>query len=200
MTVLTWSDDRVEQLKKLWESGLSASQIAAELGNVTRNAVIGKVHRLGLSGRAKSPSTAAPRQRKARPAQQMMRVSRPVSRGNTALAHVFEVEVEADPIATTTWCRSASGCAAGVERGHLPLAGRRSLEPGILLLRRQGAHRPALLRAPFARRLSAGCRSSPPPGQAADKVSLTQGVALRTRTPWPQAFVIMPRWASSAFQ
>ena len=44
MTVLTWSDDRVEQLKKLWEAGLSASQIAAELGNVTRNAVIGKVH------------------------------------------------------------------------------------------------------------------------------------------------------------
>jgi GcrA cell cycle regulator len=54
MTVLTWTDDRVEQLKKLWEGGLSASQIAAELGNVTRNAVIGKVHRLGLSGR---PST-----------------------------------------------------------------------------------------------------------------------------------------------
>src|SRR6266436_6301104 len=74
MTVLTWSDDRVEQLKKLWESGLSASQIAAELGSVTRNAVIGKVHRLGLSGRAKSPSSAAPRQRKARPAQHMMRV------------------------------------------------------------------------------------------------------------------------------
>jgi GcrA cell cycle regulator len=99
MTVMTWSDDRVEQLKKLWEAGLSASQIAAELGNVTRNAVIGKVHRLGLSGRAKSPSSAAPRQRKARPAQHMMRVSRPVSRGNTALAHAFEVELEPDPIA-----------------------------------------------------------------------------------------------------
>ena len=99
MTVLTWSDDRVEQLKKLWEGGLSASQIAAELGNVTRNAVIGKVHRLGLSGRAKSPSSAAPRPRKARPAQHMMRVARPVSRGNTALAHVFEVELEPDPIA-----------------------------------------------------------------------------------------------------
>jgi GcrA cell cycle regulator len=93
MTVLTWTDDRVEQLKKLWEAGLSASQIAAELGNVTRNAVIGKVHRLGLSGRAKSPSSAA------RPAQHMMRVSRPVSRGNTALAHAFEVEMEPDPIA-----------------------------------------------------------------------------------------------------
>jgi len=99
MTVLTWSDDRVEQLKKLWEAGLSASQIAAELGNVTRNAVIGKVHRLGLSGRAKSPATAAPRQRKAaRPAQPMMRVARPVARGNTALAQVFEVEAEPDPV------------------------------------------------------------------------------------------------------
>lgn len=99
MTVMTWTDDRVEQLKKLWEGGLSASQIAAELGNVTRNAVIGKVHRLGLSGRAKSPSSAAPRPRKARPAQHMMRVSRPVSRGNTALAHSYDVEVEqADPV------------------------------------------------------------------------------------------------------
>ena len=99
MTVLTWSDDRVDQLKKLWEAGLSASQIAAELGNVTRNAVIGKVHRLGLSGRAKSPATAVPRPRKARPAAQMMRVSRPMSRGNTALAQAFEIELEPDPIA-----------------------------------------------------------------------------------------------------
>nr|CAE30214.1 conserved unknown protein [Rhodopseudomonas palustris CGA009] len=99
MTALTWTDERVEQLKKLWEGGLSASQIAAELGNVTRNAVIGKVHRLGLSGRAKSPTSAAPRPRKARPVQQMMRVTRPVARGNTALAHAFEVEAEPDPIA-----------------------------------------------------------------------------------------------------
>src|SRR6201996_4516168 len=99
MTVLTWSDERVEQLKKLWESGLSASQIAAELGNVTRNAVIGKVHRLGLSGRAKTPASAAPRQRKARPAQHMVRMSRPMSRANPALAQAFEVELEPDPIA-----------------------------------------------------------------------------------------------------
>ena len=48
-------------LKKLWTEGLSASQIAAELGGITRNAVIGKVHRLGLSGRAKSPLQRAPR-------------------------------------------------------------------------------------------------------------------------------------------
>jgi GcrA cell cycle regulator len=46
-----WTDERVELLKKLWQDGLSASQISKQLGAVTRNAVIGKVHRLGLSGR-----------------------------------------------------------------------------------------------------------------------------------------------------
>jgi GcrA cell cycle regulator len=58
-----WTEERVELLKKLWLEGLSASQIAAALGDgVTRNAVIGKVHRLKLSGRAK-PVSAAPRAR-----------------------------------------------------------------------------------------------------------------------------------------
>ena len=61
---MSWTDERVEQLTKLWGEGLSASQIAKELGGVTRNAVIGKVHRLGLSGRAK-PSNAGSRPRKA---------------------------------------------------------------------------------------------------------------------------------------
>ncbi|MEO5807526.1 GcrA family cell cycle regulator [Devosia sp.] len=64
-----WTDERVETLKKLWMEGLSASQIAGELGQgVTRNAVIGKVHRLKLSARAK-PTNSAPRARPAaRPA------------------------------------------------------------------------------------------------------------------------------------
>lgn len=60
---MSWTDERVEMLKKLWADGLSASQIAAELGGVTRNAVIGKVHRLGLAGRAKSTRTSTPRPR-----------------------------------------------------------------------------------------------------------------------------------------
>jgi GcrA cell cycle regulator len=93
---MTWTDERVELLKKLWADGLSASQIAAELGGITRNAVIGKVHRLGLSGRAKSPSSASPRPRKARQTH-MMRVSRPAMRGNTALAHAYAYDVDADP-------------------------------------------------------------------------------------------------------
>jgi GcrA cell cycle regulator len=48
---MSWTDERVELLKKMWIEGQSASQIAKELGGVTRNAVIGKVHRLGLSNR-----------------------------------------------------------------------------------------------------------------------------------------------------
>lgn len=55
-----WNDERVELLKRLWADGLSASQIAKQLGGVTRNAVIGKVHRLGLAGRA-APSRPAKR-------------------------------------------------------------------------------------------------------------------------------------------
>ena len=61
MTQLNWTDDRVEQLKNLWTEGLSASQIARALGGVTRNAVIGKVHRLGLAGRASPSRSERPR-------------------------------------------------------------------------------------------------------------------------------------------
>ena len=56
-----WTEERVEQLKQLWTEGLSASQIARQLGGVTRNAVIGKVHRLGLAGRATPARAERPR-------------------------------------------------------------------------------------------------------------------------------------------
>ena len=94
---MSWTDERVESLKKLWSDGLSASQIAAELGGITRNAVIGKVHRLGLSGRAKSTSSASPRPRKARSSTHMLRIGRGSIRGNTALALAYEIEAEAAP-------------------------------------------------------------------------------------------------------
>jgi len=58
MSQAAWSDDRVTTLKTLWLGGQSAAQIAKTLGQVTRNAVIGKIHRLGLSGRA---NASAPR-------------------------------------------------------------------------------------------------------------------------------------------
>jgi GcrA cell cycle regulator len=59
MSQAVWSDDRVTTLTLLWRDGQSASQIAKALGAVTRNAVIGKIHRLGLSGRP-APSLPAP--------------------------------------------------------------------------------------------------------------------------------------------
>jgi GcrA cell cycle regulator len=93
-----WTEERVELLKKLWADGLSASQIAAELGGITRNAVIGKVHRLGLSGRAKRPSSASPRPRKARTSGHMMRMNRSAIRGNTALAYDYAQEPEPELI------------------------------------------------------------------------------------------------------
>lgn len=65
---MSWTDERVETLKKMWGEGQSASQIAKELGGVTRNAVIGKVHRLGLSNRAGTGATAAKAEAKAKPA------------------------------------------------------------------------------------------------------------------------------------
>lgn len=58
---MSWTDERVETLKRMWAEGQSASQIAKELGGVTRNAVIGKVHRLGLSNRNDdTPEATAP--------------------------------------------------------------------------------------------------------------------------------------------
>jgi GcrA cell cycle regulator len=91
-----WNDERVELLKKLWADGLSASQIAAQLGGVTRNAVIGKVHRLGLSGRAKTPSSSVPRVRKPRQATMRPRMR---YHGNAALAPQYDLEPDLDPLA-----------------------------------------------------------------------------------------------------
>ena len=113
---MSWTDERVEQLRKLWLDGKSASQIAAELANgITRNAVIGKVHRLGLSGRVKSPGQPAPRPRPARPpsashgggashgatgvqrSQSAPRAAAPMTRGATALAFA-PARAEAEPV------------------------------------------------------------------------------------------------------
>jgi len=161
---MTWTDERVENLKKLWSDGLSASQIAAELGGITRNAVIGKVHRLGLSGRAKSPTSAAPRPRKARANSQMLRVSRPSVRGKHRARPCL---------------RDRSGAGGGARqqhhsarpapqhprphRGDLPVADRGPGQRGILLLRRPDADELAVLRLSFAGRLSAGRRPPPRP-------------------------------------
>lgn len=94
---MAWNDERVELLKKLWSEGLSASQIAGRLGGVTRNAVIGKVHRLGLSGRA---TTARLKSHRPRPRTQVVakRLAKPAQRfaqtGNPAVRALYQPEAE----------------------------------------------------------------------------------------------------------
>ncbi len=96
---MSWTDERVELLRKLWNEGLSASQVAAELGTgVTRNAVIGKIHRLGLAERAKTPSAPRPRAAKAPRSQQpAARTSSHSVMGNVALALSPRLIVAAAP-------------------------------------------------------------------------------------------------------
>lgn len=70
---MSWTDERIERLKELWSRGMTASQIADELGGVSRNAVIGKAHRLGLQSRPSpvkpnEPVSAKPRSRPVAPA------------------------------------------------------------------------------------------------------------------------------------
>jgi GcrA cell cycle regulator len=85
-----WTDERVELLKKLWLEGLSASQIAGVLGEgVTRNAVIGKVHRLKLTGRAK-PASSAPRARTAPRAPSVRRISTGSQRPSSGIASMMK--------------------------------------------------------------------------------------------------------------
>lgn len=62
---MSWTDERIDTLKRMWDSGMTATQIAEELGGVSRNAVIGKAHRLGLQSR---PSPVKANEAKAAPA------------------------------------------------------------------------------------------------------------------------------------
>ena len=93
---MSWTDERVETLKKMWGEGHSASQIAKELGGVTRNAVIGKVHRLGLSNRsggagaAKTAAKEKPATAKAAPKSKAAAKSEP-AQTNMIVQHVPHV-------------------------------------------------------------------------------------------------------------
>lgn len=94
---MSWTDERVEALKKLWQEGLSASQIAGRIGGVTRNAVIGKVHRLGLAGRATTSRMKSHRPRRT-PAPQKQRPANGKPRfqqvGNPAFRQLYQADSE----------------------------------------------------------------------------------------------------------
>jgi GcrA cell cycle regulator len=111
---MSWTDERVELLKKLWSEGLSASQIAGRIGSVSRNAVIGKVHRLGLSGRATTSrmKTHRPRTRIANPKRAVK--PRFATPGNPIVRALYSAEPETvQPV---------------VEELVIPLAERKSIQ------------------------------------------------------------------------
>lgn len=114
---MSWNDERVELLKKLWAEGLSASQIAGRIGAVTRNAVIGKVHRLGLSGRATTTRLKShrPRPRTAVAKRPPVNNNKPrfQSAGNTALRMLYQ---DSEPYV------------APVEELEIPLAERKYIQ------------------------------------------------------------------------
>ena len=92
---MSWNDERVDALKKLWSDGLSASQIAGRLGGVTRNAVIGKVHRLGLAGRATTSRMKSHRPRvRSQSVKRLMKARPPLNIGNPAFRSLYLADSE----------------------------------------------------------------------------------------------------------
>ena len=91
---MSWTEERIDRLKAMWTKGATASQIADELGGVSRNAVIGKAHRLGLEAR---PSPVKPGEEKsvakraAAPARPASRTARPKADPPSASAHAADV-------------------------------------------------------------------------------------------------------------
>jgi GcrA cell cycle regulator len=178
---MSWTDERVETLKRMWAEGQSASQIAKELGGVTRNAVIGKVHRLGLSNRAGEGASMADEAEAAAPAAPKPEVAakpaepaapKPAPKPAAERPAPAAAPVVAAPaFGQRDFARGAglgprSGKARqetdadGTDRTDLQMADRRSGNRGFLVLR-SAVHRwQTLLRGPCRRRLPADERAA----------------------------------------
>ena len=103
LSPMSWTDERIETLRKLWEKGLTASQIADDLGGVSRNAVIGKAHRLGLKSRP-SPVKSAEEPVVASPAPRAAAQERPARPTPKAVAR----PAEAAPVAPRPTSKSSA--------------------------------------------------------------------------------------------
>ena len=95
---MNWTDERVELLRKLWSEGLSASQIATQIGGVSRNAVIGKVHRLKLAARGRATAS-QPRAKKAAGSAAAKVANRPRPMTASIGATALQVQFDAEPVA-----------------------------------------------------------------------------------------------------
>ena len=161
---MSWTDERIERLKDLWTRGMTASQIADELGGVSRNAVIGKAHRLGLQAR---PSPVKPNEQEEdgspAPADAPVAEAAPES---PASAGVEEADVA--PWEESEEPREADegeDDEAGGQAAPQPQI--RSIDPGGFLRQGPGAQQPPIPPAPPRRLVPAK-----PAPEIADKTSL----------------------------
>lgn len=161
---MSWTDERIEKLTKMWEGGATASQIADELGGVSRNAVIGKAHRLGLKAR---PSPVKPNEKPARPAAPKKAKPTP----ETPVARVAEPQHEAPPPAApapvAVPAPRAAEPAPAVEAPVAPQPRIISVGPGGFLRQGPGDQQQPIPPAPPRRLVPA--KPSP---EIADKTSL----------------------------
>jgi GcrA cell cycle regulator len=155
---MSWTDQRIDQLKTLWEKGLTASQIADELGGVSRNAVIGKAHRLGLKSRP-SPVKANEVEKKAAPKKAAAAPAKPVA----AAPSRPRVASPAAPAAATP---RADG-EPQAERAAAPMPRIVSIGPGGFMRQGPGDQQAPIPPAPPRRLVPA--KPSP---EMADKTSL----------------------------
>ena len=155
---MSWTDERIERLKKMWHDGATASQIADELGGVSRNAVIGKAHRLGLEQR---PSPVKPGEEKE------MKKAAPAASPPTA-KQAARAEAQARPAAAPT---SPSAAPAGMppQRPSAADMQYRSIGPGGFIRQGPGEQQAPIPPAPPRRLVPA--KPSP---EVADKTSLLE--------------------------
>jgi GcrA cell cycle regulator len=159
---MSWTDERIDRLKELWTQGMTASQIADELGGVSRNAVIGKAHRLGLQSR---PSPVKPNEGPGETAPS------PFEPEAQAEAEPEEVEDEAEPeeaeAGTGAEARAEPAAAAPEPAPAAPQPQIRSIGPGGFVRQAPGEQQSPIPPAPPRRLVPA--KPSP---EISDKTSL----------------------------
>ena len=161
---MSWTDERIDRLKELWSQGMTASQIADELGGVSRNAVIGKAHRLGLQSRPSpvKPNEPAPKA-KARPGEGRGRAP-PAPRARAAEPRPRRARSRARAAAAR---RGRAAAAAGRGRRRRRSRMVRSIGPGGFVRQGPGDQQAPIPPAPPRRLVPA--KPSP---EIADKTSL----------------------------
>lgn len=171
---MSWTDERIERLKSMWASGSTASQIADELGGVSRNAVIGKAHRLGLESRPspvkpgeekekKAKAAPAPKAEKPKPAPK----AAPPAPAAQAIPSIAPADSPADEEAPDSVTAPAPKAAPAQKKADATTMQYRSVGPGGFIRQGPGDTQAPIPPAPPRRLVPAK-----PSAEVADKTSL----------------------------